>query len=233
MKRQLAALLLFCLGCLIVNSHEVFPASHGKICLNFDAVGDSITDAATGGIWPATVATSLSSTGTNDAFSGIGWGVAVGGQNLVQRGATVDGHLASLAASGCASPMLFMFAGTNDIDFGGTNGAQTYALFQTYVSARIAAGWSPRRMVIVTMLPRNNDETQRVIYNNLLIGGVVTYGYRISRLELDPNIGCPTCNQNTAYYSGDQIHPNSTGQQIIANLNCLAAGLPSVSCPIY
>lgn len=218
---------LFCLW-----QQPVLPAAHGKICLNFDAVGDSITDASTGGTWPAAIAAALSSTGTNDGVSSRGWNYGAGSSTLIELGPTVDGHLASLS-SGCSSPTLFLFAGTNDIALNASTGAQTYGFFQTYIAARIASGWNATRMVVVTMLPRNSTDTNRASYNTALIGGAVTYGYRLSRLDLDPNIGCTGCNLNTTYYTGDQIHPNATGQQIIANLNCLAMGLPSVSCPIY
>lgn len=113
---------------------------------------------------------------------------------------------------------LIGFAGTNGLALLGNTAAQEYAAFQTWIAARISAGWSPSKIFICTMLPRQSfSEVDRAAYNALLVGGVATYGYTIVRLDLDASIGLAGQQNDVAYFQ-DTIHPTDAGAQIIANL---------------
>lgn len=113
--------------------------------------------------------------------------------------------------------VLIAFAGTNGIQIAGHSAAQEYADFQVYITNALAY-FQPRDIVIVTCLPRETmSETTRSAYNALLVGGVATYGYRIARVDLDPNIGCAGCQLNATYFF-DTIHPTDAGHAVIANV---------------
>jgi lysophospholipase L1-like esterase len=183
----------------------------------------------------ANISAGLGSTSTNQGTSSIGWAYNTSG---MRGGATLTSKAAAdidplLSSDSCGSgnpPFLILFAGTNDIYYG-SSGAATYEVFQTYIASRIAAGWPPSKIVVSTMLPRTGFETDRTTYNEGLIAGAATYGNNLARLDVDVNIGCAECNTNPLYY-GDAVHPNNTGQQIVANIICSA--IPGASpCPAY
>lgn len=113
---------------------------------------------------------------------------------------------------------LVAFAGTNGIGLAAHSAATEYADFQTWLAARLAAGWSATNIVVCTMLPRTGvSNTTRGTYNTNLVNGVSTYGYRMARLDLDPNIGCNGCDTNTTYFY-DGTHPTVAGHVIIATI---------------
>lgn len=201
-------------------------------CFNFVAVGDSITVGfGATNPYPANIASSLSTGDSVQAVSGIGYQKQVGGNSLTSLAAgNVDPQLSSLAC-GALSPYLIMLAGVNDI-FNGSTGAQVFTFSQTYRAARVSAGWSAGKMVVATILPSTASETDRASYNAALVSAAGSEGYILARLDLDANIGCAGCNTNLTYYQSDQIHPNNTGLQIVANLICLAMK-PSGPCPVY
>lgn len=180
------------------------------------AVGDSIT-LGTGAsfAWPSAVATALSLTAHNVAHGGAGWGA---GSNLTTAAAS-EVDTAYVAAS--PQPFLLLFAGRNDISSIHTSktGAQTYALFETYIAARLTAGWSRHRIVVCTALAGTDcAPAETAAYNALLVTGVATYGYQIVRLDLDPDIGGSSAYLNTTYFNVDQIHLADAGQQRVADL---------------
>lgn len=219
-------ILSFCVG-----SWSHAEARHGarNQCLDIVAVGDSITDGQyTGGLtpWPQNIGTALGTTVQNKAISGATW------TGLIPLAAAQVDPLRTTMT--CATPYLALFAGTNDIYVGGATAAQTYASFVTYLTDRLAAGWIPNQILVFTMLPRDGaDDTVRQSYIALQVAGAATYGYRVVRLDLDPNIGCAGC-QSNAYYNGDLTHPTQMGLQVIANLGCLQMiTVLSPRCPVY
>ncbi len=124
-----------------------------------------------------------------------------------------------------ADNRLVIFAGTNDIVLGSKTGAQAYALSETYIQDRLAAGWVADSVTVCTMLPRDGVETARTAYNSALVAGAATYGYRLARLDLNSSIGLAGCNADTTYYLPDAIHPNNAGHAIAKSIIQTAMGL--------
>ena len=211
--------------------------THGRAACPIASLGDSITvPVLATSSYAQVIASTISWTVSNNGYSGDGWNYiyTTGGQtqNLNQLAPTViDPLLSTTPPAGCAH-WLMLFAGTNDIYLDGKTGAQTYAFFQTQIAARINAGWNSANILVLGMLPRENNSAERAPYNSLLSGGASTYGYTFVALENDANIGCDNCQNNTTYYNPDKIHPTQTGQEVIANLTCLAMNLP-YTCPAY
>lgn len=123
---------------------------------------------------------------------------------------------------------LVIFAGTNDIWIGGSTAAQTLAFSNSYISARIAAGWKPGNIIVATMLPRYNSlqtpavnaslEATRQTYISGVVAASAGQGVILARLDQDPNIGQAGDSQNLTYYEPDQIHPNAAGVAIITSI---------------
>lgn len=160
----------------------------------------------------------LAVTASNEATASIGWAWNTSGAkttpNLISLAATQVDPLLNAPNS----PWLILFAGTNDITYGDT-AAQAYASFQTYIAARLAAGWPAARTIVCTMLPRGSAvEAARTPYNASLVSGASTYGYKLARLDLDPNIGQANQNTNPEFYEQTfAIHPNIAGMTIVAS----------------
>lgn len=237
-----ACVLLTLLVCVGHGPRATAWPAHGRVCTAAVAgAGDSIMLATTPTLLTSFLALTATAMGVsvfNEGHNSIGWNYdGVGGGNLTARAAAEIDPLRTSAP--CPPPYLVLFAGTNDLCSCGGNStaAQTYAFFQTYIAARQSAGWAANtKVIVVTTLPRTGvDNTQRAIYNGDLVTGAATYGYALARVDLDPNIGCDSCNTNLTYYQNDGgTHPNQTGQQIIANIVCLAMNLPSyLTCPVY
>lgn len=113
---------------------------------------------------------------------------------------------------------LILFAGTNGVALGSHNAAVEFADFEVHVQARLAAGWVAARIIVCTGLPRLGFEgAVRQDYNDLLKGGVVTYGYVIADLAADPRIG-DDGDQNDQTYYEDGLHPTAAGHAIIAEI---------------
>lgn len=109
------------------------------------------------------------------------------------------------------------FAGTNGITIANHPASYEYGKLQSYVSALIASGVPADHIIVPTMLPRGSAvEAARVAYNALIVSGA-SMGYRVARLDLDPNIGGAGANTNTAWFS-DGTHPTDAGHDIIARI---------------
>jgi lysophospholipase L1-like esterase len=175
------------------------------------------------------IGSSLGTQVFNQGVSGAGWNILAG-----HAATEIDQKLSRTNRVFCTEPFLILFAGTNDIFNEGKTGIETYELFQNYLTARISAGWKPDKIVVVTMLPRlQAGESERNAYNNRLISGAMTYGYKLARVDLDPNIGKPGSEANHKYYV-DGVHPNEAGQRVLANIICKALNLPpAMVCPSY
>ena len=113
---------------------------------------------------------------------------------------------------------LVIFAGTNDIFLNGRNAAQTWALLQTYLNARISAGWTPANICVGTMLPRQSlNESIRTTYNASIRSNVPGMGCKVCDFAANATMGEAGDENNTTYYS-DTIHPTDAGQAILAQI---------------
>jgi hypothetical protein len=113
---------------------------------------------------------------------------------------------------------LIAFGGTNGIVLGGHDAATEYADFEDYLADRLAAGWVADNIVVCTMLPRTGlDEGVRSDYNTALVSGATTHGYRLARLDLDPDIGAAGHDLNTDWFY-DGTHPTVAGHTRIAQI---------------
>lgn len=204
---------------------------------NIVGVGDSITQGT--GVtspWPTLLAAYLGTSQNNQGTASIGWnynpsGVLATSPTLLTQESGSVCPLVSSLATGAGAPTIFLFAGTNDIFYGAT-AAATYSSFQTYLAALVACGQPANKIVAVTMLPGSGrSNVTRASYNSSLVSGAVAGGYLLARMDLDPLIGCDTCNTNTTYFNVDQVHPKDAGETIEINILCLAAQMPV--CPVY
>jgi lysophospholipase L1-like esterase len=110
------------------------------------------------------------------------------------------------------------FAGTNGIAIASHPASYEYAKLQAYVSALIASGVPADHIIVPTMLPRGAAiEAARVAYNAAIVSDAGRLGYRVARLDLDPNIGIAGANTNLAWFS-DGTHPTDAGHDIIARI---------------
>lgn len=117
-----------------------------------------------------------------------------------------------------ATKYLVIFAGTNDIFLNSTTGANTWTLLQTYISARISAGWTAANICVGTMLPRqSSNESNRTALNNAIRSNQGTYGYKIADFAANATMGTSGQENNATYYS-DTIHPTDAGQVILGNI---------------
>lgn len=119
---------------------------------------------------------------------------------------------------------LVIFAGTNDRFLNGTSGAAIWTLLQTYINARIAAGWLPGNICVGTMLPRQGlFETDRTTLNSSIRSNAAGMGYKVADFAADATMG-PAGAENNATYYQDQIHPTAAGHVILANIVKAAFG---------
>lgn len=113
---------------------------------------------------------------------------------------------------------LVIFAGTNDIFLNGTSGAATWTLAQTYINARIAAGWTAANICVGTMLPRQNaNESARTTLNSSIRSNAASLGYKVCDFAANTTIGDAGDENNLTYYI-DTIHPNDAGHAILAQI---------------
>lgn len=106
---------------------------------------------------------------------------------------------------------LVIFAGTNDMALNSTTASACWTLLQTYINARIAAGWSANKIVVVACLPRAGVDSGT--YNTSIASNQASMGYRFVDLRNDSRL---TSTANTTYFHTDLIHPTDAGQQAIA-----------------
>lgn len=113
---------------------------------------------------------------------------------------------------------LVIFAGTNDIFLNGTSGAATWTLLETYINARITAGWTAANICVGTMLPRQgSNESARSTLNGSIRSNAAGIGYKVCDFAANATIGDAGDENNTTYYI-DTIHPNDAGHAILAQI---------------
>lgn len=111
---------------------------------------------------------------------------------------------------------LIAWAGTNGLALAGNSAASEYADLVEYLGDRISAGWDAGKIVVPTMLPRSGfSETTRGDYNAAIVADATAIGYRVARLDLDPDIGGAGDEANGTYYY-DGIHLTDAGQTKVA-----------------
>lgn len=152
----------------------------------------------------------LASQGTNGAgFHDYGSNLSL----ITDALSNVDNQLAPNA-------ILLLMAGINDLFYAGAGSAAvTYSFFQTYILARLAAGWTAKSIVVCNILPASTVAWSDVDAYNVLLtsSGKPTYGYSLVRIDQNAHIGVQNANLDTTYYQGDGVHPNSLGHIEIKN----------------
>ena len=109
--------------------------------------------------------------------------------------------------------IMTVLIGANDM--GDAGGASAFvANVKSYCLTMRATGW---KIVVLTVLPRtfSGFNAWRNDVNSLIVADTSFYD-AIVRLDLDPVIGCDACAANTTYYNADGLHPNTTGENVIA-----------------
>lgn len=197
--------------------------------------GDSITQGygtttylgADTAVWSNQVVIQAVAAHPSYVFGGVNRGINGQGLNYVysQYPSNTFGTLTAdavtrvdpiLAQSG--TKYLVIFAGTNDIFLNGTSGAATWTLLETYINARLTAGWTAANICVVTMLPRQGGhESDRTTYNSSIRSNAAGMGYKVADAGADSTIGDAGDENNGTYYL-DTIHPIDAGHVIIANL---------------
>jgi hypothetical protein len=117
--------------------------------------------------------------------------------------------------------VLVVMEGINDFFNAGSSAASIFTKLQTYINARVAAGW---RVVVCTLtkvgLSNPSAQTQRTSYNSSIrstyTGGAVA-GVTLCDVANNANIG-DAGNTGGAYFSVDGYHLSDTGYLELANV---------------
>ena len=115
---------------------------------------------------------------------------------------------------------LVAWENTNDIEFGASL-ATCQSRWNAYFSARQAAGWGSNgtRLVAMTTIARGpfsaGQDAILADFNTWLRANYSTYATHLVDLAADSRLSDPT---NTTYYNADQIHLNTTGYGVVAEL---------------
>lgn len=182
-----------------------------------------------GGNWPDQLTRALE-TPDNGAWRVVR--VAVGGQSfqtslLANAPTNVDKEYTNSSVRNVVS----IFAGTNDI-IQGRSAAQIYADYQTYGTARKAAGFTV--IAFTSMSAENRSEAVRTTLNNslktdfsvstaysgiYLPGPGVTWADVLVDVGSDAHLGCNLCWQagDAATYYTDNVHLTVAGYTIVKN----------------
>ncbi len=140
--------------------------------------------------------------------------VAATATNITNRAAQVDYTL----TQSHANKVLVLWCVSNEIN-GGFTGAQSYANLKTYIDARVTAGWTRSKIVVVNCLPRGASgtfETERLAYNALLATKAgVDFG-AVADVAGNATIGAAGAQNDTNYYNVDKIHLLDAGYAIAA-----------------
>jgi hypothetical protein len=141
-------------------------------------------------------------------------------KNLSDRAANIDAILNG------APPQTFILsveAGTNDLGLNESGGNKPYTGnpnaftrdLATYLDARRAAGWKTVCHTILAALDATDGGTQflsdRAIANATIRTWVGTHCDALADWASDPTMGTDTAPNNTTYWAGDKLHPNSAG----------------------
>lgn len=121
----------------------------------------------------------------------------------------VDPHVSPIAK-------LVVFAGTNGLVLNAATPAAEAADADTYIAARLAAGWVASNIYVLTMIARESySDAKRLQYCAELEAVCEARGCNIVRIHEDFDLGVSASQFNTAFVA-DQIHPTALGHQVIA-----------------
>lgn len=124
-------------------------------------------------------------------------------------------------APSAALRVLVAWGGTNDLGPSGAGSMSTLETnFTTYCTDRRTAGY---KIIVLTLLPRGDgvaasQETARATYNTWLRANYASFSDALVDVGADSHIGAPGAYSDLTYYSGDNVHPNTTGLAIVAGL---------------
>lgn len=125
-----------------------------------------------------------------------------------QSGTTINQHITNNIAAVAAADRVVMFAGTNGLKLGGKTPAQEYADFEVGLALVTGQGVSAANIVVCTMLPREDySDSNRTTYNNLIISGAATHGYKVAEFHLNRDIGVDGQQHILKWYDAAKIHP--------------------------
>ena len=121
--------------------------------------------------------------------------------------------------------VLFSQIGGNDFASGGNTpgfGATLYSAYGTYVAARRSAGFT--KVVMRTILPRSWSAQQaiEVASFNALVRANSIGADAISDVAAHPIMGDVANIGNPLYYQGDNVHPTSFGDELLAPIDAAA-----------
>lgn len=102
--------------------------------------------------------------------------------------------------------MVFIWGGTNDIEFGATALA-TYNNLVAYAQGRRALGF---KVITATMLSRIGFDTQKNSYNALILADSTNFDLKVDFTGTP--LGCDGCYANTTWFNVDGVHPNNAGE---------------------
>jgi hypothetical protein len=114
--------------------------------------------------------------------------------------------------------VLVVWEGTNDIVVNGANATTAYNNLVSYCQARQAEGW---KVVIVTILPREQNSTHntaRATVNTNIRTNWATFANALADVAANTTIGDDGDETNATNYDADQTHLNATGAAIAAGI---------------
>jgi lysophospholipase L1-like esterase len=167
--------------------------------------------------YPALLAASLAATGYactvyNQGISGAAFHDYGSNTSLITDALTnVDPKLGPNAVL-----VVGVDEGENDIFFGGAGSASAaYGYFQSYVAARLSAGWLPSNILVCSPCPRAGDAWSDVSAYTSSVSGGASGNYTF--VQLDSNICSQNANLSSTYYQSDNVHLTAAGHQQAAN----------------
>lgn len=179
--------------------------------------GNSLTygTGSTGGnVYPNYLATSLGSTW--QVFN-IGVQGQVTSSMVTNAPTQIDNVLGSPYFS---KDVIIVWEGTNSLN-SGIDATTAFNSMVTYCRARKAAG---AKVIVATCLPRSSAgvpgdfNAQRATYNTLIRNNYQFFSDALLDVAADSRIGDDGDETNTTYYAGDNVHLNSNGYSVIADL---------------
>jgi len=149
--------------------------------------------------------------------------IATGGSGVALNTSDIANNVLSKRDSSRIKDIVIIFVGTNDIATGTETGSTLYTKVVTNHTTLRNAGF---KTMCVTLLPRTGNltvsaatyESERVIFNNLIINNHLSFSDAIADFTNDINIGINGASNNTTYFQGDKIHLTVTGRDVLVNL---------------
>lgn len=169
------------------------------------ADGDSITvGQENGGSSPPTPYTNYIGT----YLTGPGWtvkNIGIGGETLATMLANAPTNVDPFIIPGTGTNVVVIWGGTNDFSENGASVSSVYANLTSYIAARHAVGW---KVVVPTMISRDNLDSQKNAYNALIKAN--TAGADGIADFTGTTLGCDGCYSNTMWFQ-DGTHPTLLG----------------------